>query len=148
MLNRALSLSGGHWAWNAALRYVYLAPLRAGWLVLRGGWARLRAALRLFRRRLGFWTLAGGVGFGVFYLGICFAADHAPGWVVATTWQSTILATPLVLRGFGGRVPARGLAFMGIFVGILVINARTAVGGVAPGTVLAGVLPVLVAAFA
>jgi len=62
-------------------------------------------------RHWAFFTVAGTVGFGLFYGLICFAASFAPGWVVATTWQSTILFTPLVLLAFGRRVPLRGLAF-------------------------------------
>ena len=50
-----------------------------------------------------FWTVAGSVGFGGFYALICFSADHSPGWVIATTWQSTIIASLFVLMGFGRR---------------------------------------------
>ncbi|MGG7519027.1 multidrug resistance efflux transporter family protein [Allorhizobium undicola] len=149
VLNRALSLSGGHWAWNAALRYLFMVPLLTGWIVFRGGFGRLGAALRLFRHRLAFWLMAGGVGFGLFYTGICFAADHAPGWIIAASWQATILATPLVLRAFGDKVPLSGLLFMLlIFLGIIIINAGQIMQGISPETVLYGVLPVLGAAFA
>ena len=129
ILNRAISLAGGPWVWNAVLRYVDMAVLIAGWILLRGGLPRLIAVLGVFRRRLGLWLLAGGVGFGVFYLCICYAADHAPGWIVAATWQCTIVATPLVLRCFGSRVPMRGVLFgFVILAGIAVLNA----GAMAP----------------
>ncbi|MGL4649994.1 MAG: multidrug resistance efflux transporter family protein, partial [Caldilineaceae bacterium] len=97
-----------------------------------------------------FWTLAGGLGFGVFYTGITVAASWAPGWVVATTWQVTILMTPLVLLAFGRRVPVRGVLFaLLIFVGILLVNAEQfASGGATRESLLLGVLPVLVAAVA
>lgn len=149
VLNRAMSLAGGAWAWNAALRYIDMAVLMAGWVAFRGGASALGRAWRLFRRRLGFWLAAGGIGFGVFYTGICYAADHAPGWMVAATWQLTILATPLVLRGFGQRVPMRGVLFAVLIVlGIAVLNARALTGGVPLRQALAACLPVLVAAFA
>jgi drug/metabolite transporter (DMT)-like permease len=149
VLNRAMSLAGGHWAWSAALRYVDMAILLALWLSVRHGVSRLAAVLRLFRRQLGFWLLAGGIGYGVFYTGICYAANHAPGWIIAATWQVTILATPLVLRGFGVRVPLRGVAFAAVIVlGILILNAQRLASGIAFSQVLQGVLPVMIAALA
>ncbi|KAA5609096.1 multidrug resistance efflux transporter family protein [Rhodovastum atsumiense] len=149
VLNRSMSLAGGHWAWSAALRYVDMAVLLMLWIALRHGPVRLLAVLRLFRLQSRLWLLAGGIGFGVFYTGICYAASHAPGWIVAASWQMTILATPLVMAGFGARVPLRGMAFCGIIVlGILVLNAQRIAEGVAMAEVLTGVLPVLVAAFA
>ena len=149
VLNRAISLSGGPWIWNAALRYVDMAVLLASWIGLRGGLPRLLAVLGVFRRRLGFWLLAGGVGFGVFYLCICFAADHAPGWVVAATWQTTIVATPLVLRCFGRRVPLRGLLFaVVILAGIVTLNAGAIMAGLPGRQIMAACGPVLLAAVA
>jgi drug/metabolite transporter (DMT)-like permease len=149
VLNRAMSLGGGHWVWSAALRYVDMALLLGGWLLVRRGPRYLASVLRLFRQRLRFWLVAGGVGFGVFYASVCFAADHAPGWIVAATWQVTILATPFVLRAFGARVPLRGLVFLAlIFLGIVILNAQRIAEGVGLPQILAGVLPLLVAAVA
>ena len=149
ILNRAVSLSGGHWVWNAVLRYVDAAFLLALWTVGRHGIGRLTTVLRAFRRRLGFWLLSGGVGVGIFYTGICYAADHAAGWIVAATWQFTILATPIILSAFGNRVPLRGTAFCGMIVlGILILNAQRIGEGVTLAQLLTGIVPVLVAAFA
>src|SRR5512145_1787560 len=89
ILNRAVSLHGGHWAWSAALRYGDMALLLSAWVALRRGPGHLLLVLRAFGRRLPFWLCTGGVGCGIFYAGCCFAADHAPGWVVAATWQIT-----------------------------------------------------------
>ena len=149
VLNRAVSLAGGHWAWSAALRYADMTVLFSFWIALRHGWARLRAVLGLFGRQIGFWCIAGGIGFGVFYTAICFAADHAPGWIVAATWQITVLAAPLVQRLFGGRVPVRGLVFCAVIVaGVAVLNGGRLAEGVPAAQVVGGVLPVVVAAFA
>jgi drug/metabolite transporter (DMT)-like permease len=149
VLNRAISLGGGPWEWNAALRYVDMAVLMAGWIAWRRGPRALAAVWRLFRARLGFWLTAGGIGFGVFYTGICYAADHAPGWLVAATWQLTILATPLVLRAFGQRVPLRGILFaIVILLGIALLNLHALLAGLPVRRALATCLPVLIAAFA
>lgn len=147
VLNRAMSLAGGPWVWSASLRYFWMLALLVIWLLCSGRAALLRDTLRLYRRHWRFWTLAGGVGFGCFYALLTFSSTLAPGWVVATTWQTTILATPLVLLGFGKRVPLRALLLTGIiFLGIVLVNLEQA-GSTPPARVLLGVLPVLLAAF-
>ena len=92
--------------------------------------------------------MAGSIGFGVFYALISFSASYAAGWVVATTWQTTILATPIVLIILGKKVPAKGVLLTGlIFTGILLVNIEHAASATGQ-EVLLGVLPVLIAAFA
>ncbi|HEX2190508.1 MAG TPA: multidrug resistance efflux transporter family protein, partial [Longimicrobiaceae bacterium] len=148
VLNRAISLEGGHWVWTASLRYGWMLLLLTVWLGAARGPHGLAAAWALFRRHWVFWTVAGSVGFGVFYALLVFSVSHAAGWVVAATWQVTLLASPLVLLAFGRRVPARGvLLTLVIFAGILLVNAEHASSAGAAGAWLAA-LPVVVAAFA
>lgn len=148
VLNRAMSLAGGHWVWSACLRYAFMLPILLAWTLAAGGPGGVGQAFRLFGRNPVFWTLAGSIGFGVFYAGVTLASVSSPGWVVATTWQSTILATPLVLAALGRRVSRQGLALIGlIFVGIVCVNLEQArrapdIGG------LLGIAAVLVAAVA
>lgn len=40
VLNRAMASGGGHWAWSAALRYLFTLPLLAIVIALRGGCPR------------------------------------------------------------------------------------------------------------
>lgn len=149
VVNRWMSLADGPWVWSAALRYVEMALILALWISLRRGPRRLLAIWRFAWSRPGYWLLAGGVGFGVFYAGICYGADHVPGWIVAATFQATILAAPLVMLALGARVPLRGVAFVAlIFAGIVVLNAHQFAMGLTWQQVLAGAVPVLVAAIA
>lgn len=148
VLNRAMSLSGGHWVWSASLRYAFMLPILLAWTLASGGPKALGQAFALFRQNPVFWTLAGSIGFGVFYAGVTLAAAFSPGWVVATTWQSTILATPLVLALLGRKVPRKGLALTAlIFVGIVLVNLEQAGHAPDSGSLL-GILAVLVAAVA
>lgn len=148
VLNRAMSLEGGHWVWTASLRYGWMLIMLGAWFVVTGKISMGLQALRLFRAHWLFWTVAGSVGFGVFYALISFSATYAPGWVVAATWQMTILATPVVLLAFGRKVPLRALLFtLIVFAGVLLINMEQA-GNVPLREVLLGALPVLGAAFA
>lgn len=148
VLNRAMSLAGGHWAWTASLRFGYMLIFLTLILLLSRGKAALTAVWKIFRAYWIFWVLTGSLGFGVFYALLTFSASYAPGWIVATTWQTTLLATPLVLRLFGRKVPARGLLLIGlIFIGILLVNVEHA-ASTNLQTMLFSAMPVLAAAFA
>jgi drug/metabolite transporter (DMT)-like permease len=102
---------------------------------------------RLFLQYWKFWVITGSIGFGGFYSLICFSASYAPGWVIATTWQITIMATLLVLSGFGQTFPKRVWFFsLIVLCGVLMVNlsqAETFDGK----TLLTGSVPVLLAAF-
>lgn len=148
ILNRAMSLQGGHWLWSACLRYLFMLLFLLGGLLLTGRGNKVGQIFSLFIHHWRFWILAGTCGFGFFYALICFSASYAPGWVVATSWQTTILATPLVLLLFGKKTPPRALLFIGlIFGGILLVNLDFA-QTVSAVQFFAGALPVLGAAFA
>jgi len=59
LLNRAMSLAGGHWVWSASLRYLWMIALLVLGLLLAGRGPLLAASLRLLRRHWLFWLLAG-----------------------------------------------------------------------------------------
>lgn len=148
VLNRAMSLEGGHWFWTAALRYAWMIGFLCAGYVGFGKSRNLVSIFRLFGRHWGFWCIAGSIGFGVFYAPLSFAAAFAPGWMIATTWQTTILCTPLVLRLFGHRVPMRALVLTAvIFCGVVLVNVEHAQQTSIREVMLAA-LPVLAAAFA
>ncbi|MBI5298653.1 MAG: multidrug resistance efflux transporter family protein [Chloroflexi bacterium] len=148
VLNRAMSLQGGHWAWTSSLRFGFMLVFLAALLLITQGKKALVAVKDVFLQHWCFWILAGSIGFGVFYALITFSSQYAAGWIVATTWQTTILATPIVLVFFGRRVPTRGLLFTGIiFAGILLVNIEHATLS-SLREVLFSALPILVAAFA
>jgi drug/metabolite transporter (DMT)-like permease len=144
IVNRAIGLAGGHWIWTAALRYAWVLAFLLPWFLARG---TLGEVLREFRRHWRFWIVAGTIGYGIFYSGLAYASTQAPGWIVACTMQSTILATPVVLRLFGARVRLGGVALLAItFLGIVLVNLDRR--GDATLVQAMGVLPVLVSAFA
>lgn len=127
LLNRVISLEGGHWLWSAMLRYGFVLAFLVIGLGVTRQFALLQAAFSLYRQHWLFWTMTGSIGMGIFYSTICFSAAYAPSWVIAATWQSTILITPLVLWGFGRSVPLNGLVFaLLVFVGVVLINVQHA----------------------
>jgi drug/metabolite transporter (DMT)-like permease len=148
ILNRAMSLQGGHWVWTASLRFGFMLIFLILLILLTKGRKALVEVREVFLEHLAFWVLAGSIGFGAFYALITFSSRYATGWVVATTWQTTILATPIVLAFFGRKVPRKGLLFTGlIFVGILLVNLEHAKSAHLR-EFLFSALPVLAAAFA
>jgi len=145
LINRSISLEGGHWYWSASLRFAYTILFLGFGLVLFRGIDYLVAVLHEFVTHLKFWTIAGSIGFGSFYGFLCFAADFSPAWVVATTWQTTIIASLFVLWVFGQKLPKSiwGFTFI-IFFGITLVNlSHFDITNIKP--LLLGFIPVLIA---
>ena len=123
VLNRLMSLEGGHWIWSASLRYAFMILFLLIVIRLFQGKKPLQALFKLFAEHWLFWTVAGSIGFGCFYALSCFSADYAPAWVIAATWQLTIIASLFVLMLFGRTFPKRIWIFSTIIViGVGLIN--------------------------
>ena len=149
ILNRSMSLSGGHWIWSSSLRFFYMFFLLISLILVNRGVNYLRDVITIFIRNAKFWLVAGSIGFGIFYSLLCYAADHAPGWVIAGTWQFTVIATPIVLLLFKEKVPRYGVFFSFlIFMGILLIQFYNKGSELSAGYIIYGVIPVVIAAFA
>ena len=147
ILNRMMSLEGGHWLWSASLRYAFMILILIGLISVFKGFDTIKGLIRLFLNHWKFWTLTGTIGFGGFYSLICFSADHSPGWVIAATWQLTIIATLVVLVCFGRSFPKKVWFFsIIIFAGVLMVNLSH-MQVLSLTELCMGVLPVLIAAF-
>jgi drug/metabolite transporter (DMT)-like permease len=147
ILNRVMSLEGGHWVWSACLRYMYMVLFLILSVPIFQGRGTLRRIFRLFYQHWKFWVVSGSIGFGCFYTLICFSADHAPGWVIATTWQLTIIASLIVLICFGRTFPKKTWIFsLIVFTGVLMVNLSH-IDTTDIKRVFMGGLPVLIAAF-
>ncbi len=148
ILNRAMSLAGGHWVWTSSLRFGFMLVFLVLLLLVTQGKNALIQIKDVFRQHWIFWIITGSIGFGIFYSLITFSSTYASGWVIATTWQTTILATPLVLIFFGRKVPTKGILLtLLIFAGIVLVNIEHAITTDIQ-TVLLGAMPVLIAAIA
>ena len=93
ILNRSMNLSGGFWMWSAVLRYVYTLPILA---VILWKNHQMREILEEIRKRPGFWILWSTVGFGLFYAPLSLASTYGESWLIASTWQITIVAGVLL----------------------------------------------------
>ncbi len=147
VLNRLMSLEGGHWVWSASLRYIFMILFLLIVIRFVQGRKTLRALFKLFGEHLLFWTVAGSIGFGCFYALLCFSAEYAPAWVIAATWQLTIIASLFVLMLFGRSFPKRIWLFSAIIVvGVGLINTSH-LSVFHADEFIKGAFPVLIAAF-
>jgi len=123
ILNRYISLEGGHWFWSATLRYIYMIFILFMVLLVFKSYAYIKNLMIEFMNDFLFWCFAGSIGFGIFYALICYVADSSPAWVVATTWQFTILSSLVVLSFFGKKISTNTwILVMIIFICILMVN--------------------------
>ena len=117
VLNRAAASGGGHWAWIASLRYLITLPLMLPLMPWQGGVAPVWRAIRAHP---GPWLLWSGIGFVLFYVCLSYAASSGPSWLIAGTFQLTVIAgmlcAPFLYRDERARIPRAALA-----VGLLVV---------------------------
>ncbi len=89
IINRAMNVSGTSWAWTASFRFLFALPILFLIVLfrknLRGLWEELKKHPLAW---IG-WGSVAGIGF---YSLLSFAAVSSPAWLVAGTWQVTILA--------------------------------------------------------
>ena len=157
ILNEVMSAAGGHSFWSASLRYVFMLLMVTALIAIQHGFGRIKELMTIFRQHLGFWCITGSIGFGLFYTGICYAADHVAGWVVAATFMFTVVTSLLVLLAFGQRFDKKFIIYaLLVFVGVVMVNVSEGLHAAsAPDTnavpmidmLLYGALPALVAAF-
>lgn len=130
VLNRLAATSGGHWAWTAALRYLITLPLLAAVLPVAGGLGGLRVAIV---RHPGVWLLWSLVGFGLFCACLTYAAASGPSWLVAGSFQVTVIAgllmSPLIYADARRRIPLPALAAgLVVVAGVLLMQLDHADG--------------------
>lgn len=158
ILNRSMDLAGGSWIWSASLRYFFMVPFL---FIIVVGRKNLKPLFVEMKRHPGAWIVWSTVGFGLFYAPICFSAAYAPGWLIAATWQITIISGSLLAPLFyettvtkngliltRGKIPFKGLLMsMIILIGIILMQVEQA-KDLSILTVSLGVVPVVIASVA
>ncbi|WP_417590396.1 multidrug resistance efflux transporter family protein [Owenweeksia hongkongensis] len=150
VLNRLMSVDGGHWIWSSSLRFFWMVPFLFVLVLVR---KNLKPLLLEMRNKPWQWILWSTIGFGVFYAPLTFAAAYGPSWLVASTWQVTIVAgmliSPIINKtSFKKNISLQALAFsLVILLGILIMQISQA-KSISTTELLLGTIPVLIAAFA
>ncbi len=151
VLNRSMQLGGGSFIWSASLRYFLMVPFLLLIVLLRGN---LKELIIHMKAHFWKWFLWSTVGFGLFYAPISFAAAYGPSWLIASTWQITIIAGSLLVPLFyteGGerhKIPIRGLLIsLIILLGVVLMQIEQKTH-LSVKEVSLGILPIILAAFA
>src|SRR4051794_23469522 len=93
VLNRSMELDGGSWMWSSSLRYFWMVPFLLLLVLMRRNLVGLWMEMKQHPFQ---WLLWSFVGFVLFYAPITYAASSGPGWLVAGTWQLTIICGALL----------------------------------------------------
>lgn len=149
LLNRAIANDGGHWAWSAALRYFCTLPLLLPLMPWQGGVAPVHRAIRAHPRA---WLRCSAIGFVLFCCCLTYAADSAPAWLVAASFQLTVVAgmllSPFLYRDARRRIPGRALALGAVVIAGVALTQYGHFDGQLSRTAWIALAAVVVGAFA
>jgi drug/metabolite transporter (DMT)-like permease len=158
ILNRSMELSGGSWLWSSSLRFLFMVPFLVIIVLIRHN---LKQVLQEMLKQPFQWICWSFFGFVLFYAPLTYAASYGPGWLVAGTWQMTIVAGTLLgplffekVQTSNGIIKVRNKIPIGslcismlILIGVVLIQLQKA-DSLTLSEALIGVMPVVLAAFA
>ncbi|PLS17178.1 hypothetical protein CVD28_14090 [Bacillus sp. M6-12] len=152
VLNRAMDLSGGSWIWSSSFRFFFMLPFL---FLIVGVQKKLKPLFASMKQHPLPWLIWSTVGFGLFYAPLTYASSFGPSWLIAGTWQTTIVAGTLLApflqknrKGNKQSFPVKGLLYSFlILLGVAAMQSGNA-GHVTAREAILCVLPILLAAFA
>ncbi len=110
IINSIISGSGGHWAWTAALRSIFLIPILGIVLFFS---RQLSSTIIIVKKYPLLFLKWGLIGFGALYTALALASLWSPGWLIAATFQINILAgivlAPFIYPDHRKHIPKRPL---------------------------------------
>lgn len=93
VLNRQMNIGGGSWYWSSSLRYLFMLPILFCIVATK---KQLSPVIEDIKKNPVSWFIWSTVGFGFFYVPLSFASAYGASWLVAGTWQLTIIAGALM----------------------------------------------------
>jgi drug/metabolite transporter (DMT)-like permease len=130
VLNRQMDIAGGSWIWSASLRYFFMFFILLVYMILK---KQLINVITSIKKSPISWFVWSTVGFGLFYAPLCFASSYGASWLVAGTWQITIIAGALLSPMFfkklekKSRIPKKSIMNSTIIlVGIFIMQFQEA----------------------
>lgn len=158
ILNQQMNIAGGSWLWSSSLRYIFMLPILFIIMIMK---KQLLEVLRDIIKKPIQWITWSTIGFGLFYAPLSYASVYGPSWLVAGTWQITIVAGALLsplffktietengLLKVRNKIPKKSLMMSSIILlGIILMQLQQA-KDISVLDALIGIVPVIVAAFA
>ena len=105
ILNREMAVSNGSWQWSASLRYLFMLILLLILLIPKKSYAL--PIKNILANPLP-WLIWSSIGFGCFYIPLCYVANSAPAWLIAGSWQLTIPIGALLTPLFSQKISING----------------------------------------
>jgi len=158
IINQQINFSGGSWLWSSSLRYIFMLPILLVIMIIKN---QLLDILTDIIKKPIQWITWSSIGFGLFYAPLSFASAYGASWLVAGTWQITIIAGALISPLFSkytetengiikirNKLPKKSLLMSSIILlGIFLMQVEE-VRNINNLKVLLGIIPVILAAFA
>ncbi|WP_238916858.1 multidrug resistance efflux transporter family protein [Clostridium sp. YIM B02555] len=158
ILNQQMNISSGSWLWSSTLRYIFMLPILFIIVIIKN---ELFEVLKDIAKKPIQWLTWSTIGFGLFYAPLCFASAYGASWLVAGTWQLTIVAgglmSPLFFTSIEtnngtckirNKLPKKSILMSSIILlGIFLMQFEEAKNTTFLKTLL-GIIPVIAAAFA
>src|SRR5699024_4691234 len=98
------------------VRFFFMLPMLLIFVRLR---RQVKPVLLHIKKYPKEWILWSTVGFGLFYAPLTFATIHAPGWLVAATFQLNIVAGSLLVPFINKT--NRSIPLQSVFISIIII---------------------------
>ncbi len=158
ILNQQMNISGGSFLWSSSLRYIFMLPLLLIIMIIN---RQLNPVLNDIINKPIQWITWSTIGFGLFYAPLSFASAYGASWLVAGTWQLTIIAgalmSPLFFKNIKtsagickvrNTLPKKSLLMSSlILLGIFLMQLEQS-KNVSFSEIISVVIPVILAAFA
>ncbi|OOM75371.1 hypothetical protein CLPUN_33170 [Clostridium puniceum] len=157
ILNQQMNVTGGSWFWSSSLRYIFMLPILFIIMIIKN---QLLGVLNDIIKKPIHWITWSTIGFGLFYAPLSFASAYGTSWLVAGTWQITIIAgalmSPLFFKSINtkngiikirNKLPKKSLLMSSIILlGIFLMQFEEgkSISGL---KTLVGIIPVILAAF-
>jgi len=158
ILNQQMNVSGGSWLWSSSLRYIFMLPILFIIMIIKN---QLFDVLNDVINKPIQWITWSTIGFGLFYAPLSFASSYGASWLVAGTWQVTIVAgalmSPLFFKNIEtkngicklrNRIPKKSLLMSSIILlGIFLMQFEESID-ISGLKIFLGIVPVILASFA
>lgn len=155
LVTKLMGVDGTSWAWTAALRFILALPFLFFIVLIKSNFKSLFSSMKEHFLSWLLWGNLAGVGF---YFFLSFASIFAPAWLVAASWQLTIVAglllSPLFYtiantkngkKKIRGKIPVnRLLVSLFILLGVALMQINAA-GNISIKNLLLGFIPVAIA---
>lgn len=157
IINQQMNFSGGSWLWGSSLRYIFMLPFLIVIMIVQN---KLLYVLKDIIKKPIQWITWSSIGFGLFYAPLSYASAYGASWLVAGTWQITIVCGAIISPFFykyvdtkngivkiRNKIPKKSLLMSSvILLGIFLMQFEE-VRKIQDIKVLFGIIPVIIAAF-